>query len=285
VLLTCYNDPLAAAVWERFGDDELVTVDSYFEVAFQLEGMPSLEVPQEADGTWWDTVAVGHLQRHWGDITQRFDTIIVDEAQDFSPAWLAQLQQLLDPDGPRRMMMVADELQTIYSRGFSLPSADDGWVRCELVSNCRNTSQIASMLRQFLGGPPAPIGGPESISVRWIPADDLASATEGVGDEIDRVLDDEDRDPERILVATVKRSVRDHLRTALGFVSWEESDERSIACETVHRAKGLEFDHVILVITNEDVSDALLYIGVSRAISGLSLVSPAPVASRLGLTA
>jgi hypothetical protein len=40
-----------------------------------------------------------------------------------------------------------------------------------------------------------------------------------------------------------------------------------------------------LVITNEDVSDALLYIGVSRAISGLSLVSPAPVASRLGLTA
>ena len=284
VLLTCYNDPLAAAVWERFGDDELVTVDSYFEVAFQLEGMPSLEVPQEADGTWWDTVAVGHLQRHWGDITQRFDTIIVDEAQDFSPAWLPQLQQLLDPDGPRRMMMVADELQTIYSRGFSLPSADDGWVRCELVSNCRNTSQIASMLRQFLGGPPAPIGGPESISVRWIPADDLASATEGVGDEIDRVLDDEDRDPERILVATVKRSVRDHLRTALGFVSWEESDERSIACETVHRAKGLEFDHVILVITNEDVSDALLYIGVSRAISGLSLVSPSPVASRLGLT-
>ena len=284
VLLTCYNDPLAVAVWERFGDDDLVTVDSYFEAAFQLEGMPELEVPSEADGTWWDTVAVGHLQRHWGEVTDRFDTIIVDEAQDFSPSWIAQLQQLLDPHGPRRMLMVADESQAIYARGFTLPLADDGWVRCELVNNCRNTHQIASMLRQFLCGPPVPIGGPEAIGVRWMPADDLASATEAVGEEIDRVLDDDDRDPDRVLVLTVKRAVRDHLRAALGFVSWEESDERSIACETVHRAKGLEFDHVILVLPDDDVSDALLYIGVSRAISGLTIVGPEAVRQRLGLS-
>ena len=283
VLLTCYNDPLAAAVWERFGDDELVTVDSYFDAAFQLEGMPELEVPSEADGTWWDTVAVGHLQRHWGKVTDRFDAIVVDEAQDFSPSWIAQLQQLLDPDGPRRMLMVADESQAIYTRGFTLPLADDGWVRCELVNNCRNTHQIASLLHQFLGGPPAPVGGPEAISVRWMPAEDLTSATEAVGEEIDRVLDDDDREPERVLVLTVKRTVRDHLRAQLGFVPWEESDDRSIACETVHRAKGLEFDHVILVLPNEDVSDALLYIGISRAISGLTVVAPSTLATRIGL--
>jgi superfamily I DNA/RNA helicase len=84
-------------------------------------------------------------------------------------------------------------------------------------------------------------------------------------------------------VLTVKRTVRDHLRAQLGFVSWEESDERSIACETVHRAKGLEFDHVILVLPEEDVSDALLYIGISRAISGLSVVAPSALATRIGL--
>ncbi|MEZ5249938.1 MAG: hypothetical protein R2713_12230 [Ilumatobacteraceae bacterium] len=30
-------------------------------------------------------MAVGHLQRHWPEIAQRFDTIVVDEAQDFGP--------------------------------------------------------------------------------------------------------------------------------------------------------------------------------------------------------
>ena len=281
VLLTCYNDPLAAAVWERFGDDDLVTVDSYFEAAFQLEGMPELEVPQEADGTWWDTVAVGHLQRHWGKVTDRFDTIIVDEAQDFSPSWIAQLQQLLDPDGPRRMLMVADESQSIYTRGFTLPLADDGWVRCELVNNCRNTYQIASMLRQHLGGPPAP------SAVR------RRSACDGCRPTISHPPPR--RSAWRSIVSSttmigIPNGARahgqavgpDHLRAELGFVSWEESDDRSIACETVHRAKGLEFDHVILVLPDDDVSDALLYIGVSRAISGLTLVAPDAVAEDSG---
>jgi len=53
----------------------------------------------------------------------------------------------------------------------------------------------------------------------------------------------------------------------------------------VHRAKGLEFDHVILVLPNEDVSDALLYIGISRAISGLTVVAPSALATRIGLVA
>ena len=213
----------------------------------------------------------------------RFDTIVVDEAQDFRPSWIALLERLLDPGGPRRLMLLADPAQGIYPRGFEVPSVDDGWTRCELASNCRNTYQIASLLHHQLGGPPAPVGGPETLSIRFVEIDGVDAAVEAVGDEIDRLMEDDDRSPDRILVATVTRSVRDRLRDEFGFVPWEAGDDRSTICETVHRVKGLEFDHVILVVTTDDVDDALLYIGISRAVSGLTVVCPTSVAARLDI--
>jgi ATP-dependent exoDNAse (exonuclease V) alpha subunit len=76
--------------------------------------------------------------------------------------------------------------------------------------------------------------------------------------------------------------MRDRLRAAMAFGSWEQRGEHTYVCETVHRTKGLEFDFVVLV-ADEDVTDLLLYVGLSRALVGFSLVAPATVASRLGL--
>jgi hypothetical protein len=179
--------------------------------------------------------------------------------------------------------MVADEAQMIYDRGFTLPTVVDGWVRCDLTNNCRNSAQIATLLYRRLGGAVSPFGGPETIAVNFREADDFDAAADAVGDAIDEFMDDDDRDPENLLVLTTTRSVRDHLRESLGFTSWESADEGDIACETVHRAKGLEADHVILVTIANDVSDTLLYIGVSRAVTALTVVSPTKVGERLGL--
>jgi hypothetical protein len=64
-------------------------------------------------------------------------------------------------------------------------------------------------------------------------------------------------------------------------VRWEQRGS-GVLCENVHRAKGLESDSVILV-ANEAVDDALLYVGVSRAVSELVVVAPSVVGHRLGL--
>jgi len=209
---------------------------------------------------------------------------VIDEAQDFSPAWIAQLQQLLDPSGPHRLLMVADESQSLYPRGFVLPSIDDGWTRCELVNNCRNTFEIASMIRRHLGGAPAPFGGPESVGIGWAEADDVDTVVEIVGEEIDRIVDFEGHDPPRVLVATFSTVLRDRLREDLAFVPWEGGQATTVICENVHRVKGLEFDYVVLAASAADtVSDALLYVGASRAIAGLTLVGPKTIAARLGL--
>lgn len=56
-----------------------------------------------------------------------------------------------------------------------------------------------------------------------------------------------------------------------------------VACENVHRIKGLEADTVILATPTPEVPDPLLYIGISRAVSQLVLVGPEALAARLGL--
>ena len=284
VLLTCYNDPLGGEMRARLPESDRLVVGSFFDVALNLVGLPSLAIPENADRHFWDNIAVGHLHSNWHLVTQRFDTIVIDEAQDFSPAWIAQLQQLLDPSGPHRLLMVADESQSLYPRGFVLPSIDDGWTRCELVNNCRNTFEIASMIRRHLGGAPAPFGGPESVGIGWAEADDVDTVVEIVGEQIDRIVDFEGHDPPRVLVATFSTVLRDRLREDLAFVPWEGGQATTVICENVHRVKGLEFDYVVLAASAADtVSDALLYVGASRAIADLTLVGPKKIAARLGL--
>ncbi len=284
VLLTCFNVPLADSLRQRLGDSDDFRIGAFRELALDLDGMPSLEIPDTADRNWWDTVQLSHLHNHWHEITDRFDTIIVDEAQDFRPAWLELLTHLLDKDGPRRMMLLADQSQEIYQRGFEIPRQEDGWTRCELTNNCRNTFDIASLLQRRFDAAIAPVGGPESEDVRWIEAADLDAMAEAVGEALDD-LEDRDHAADRILVATIRTSVKDRLRDEYGFAKWDNHDPMAIVCENVHRIKGLEYDHVILVVHDPDgpVSDELLYVGASRATMSLTVIGPPEVGERLGL--
>ncbi len=281
-LLTCFNVPLAGEMRARLSGHELLTVDAFHEAMRSLPGMPPLEQPDDAATGWWERELVDHVAAHLGEVAIRFDTVVVDEAQDFDPRWLDLLDQLLDPDGPRRRLRVGDPSQLLYERGFTLPEADDGWTRCELAYNCRNTFDIAQLLRRHLAGAATPIAGPPAVELCGVAAESLDHVVELVGEEIDR-LDDADRRPDRVLVATFHRAERDRLRDELGFVEWEAGNPQAVVCETVHRVKGLEFDHVILATADPAMPDALLAVGVSRAISGLTVIAPATVGRRLGL--
>lgn len=290
VLLTCYNEPLADRMSTQAIDDEDLTVGPFLRLALAMDGMKPLEVPPDADHAWWTITAVGHLQAHWHFVTERFDTIVVDEAQDFSPAWLAMLDALLDADGARRTLLVADPSQKLYARGFAVPAVEDGWTQAQLVVNCRNAHQIGALLRRKLNGAPAPSVAPEAVDVCFVavgrdsdsdPVDHNTIATT-VQDEIDRLLREE-RDPNQIMVLTFSSKLRDNLANAVDLHRWEHRS-RGIVGENVHRAKGLEADTVILVADQADVPKDLLYVGVSRAVSELVVIGPTGLGDRLGLS-
>ena len=285
VMFTCYNDPLAASIRERLGfiDDDMLTVCPFLRLGSVLDGIPELEPPTENVERWWQVDAVAHLISNWPNVTRRFDTIIIDEAQDFSPAWIALLETLLDPDGSRRTLILADGGQSIYERGFVFPHADDGWVQVELTNNYRNARPIAGILYRWLGGAPAPKQSPEGIGVRWRRITEGNSLEDLLSSEFDRLFDLDRRAPSSICVATLNREMRDYLREEFNLVAFEDRGPDQIVCETSRRLKGLEFDTVIIVADEHCDDLALLYVAVSRAISELIVISPAEFADQLGL--
>jgi hypothetical protein len=282
VLMVAFNEPLADELRRVLPERENLRVGAFLRIAFELEGMVGLEIPNDADSTFWNERVVAHLHSHWPSITESFDVIIVDEAQDFSPAWLAQLTSLLDPDGANRMLMVGDADQELHQRGFRPPTSQDGWVLCELVNNTRNSFQIARLLRQRLGGPPAPIGGPESDPIRYAEAADLETAASMARLAVEQLLAD-GVPAESILVVTMSSMMRDLLREREVFVPWEQRGQGRIVCETARRVKGLEFDHVLLLAPEGEASDTLMYVGISRAVIGLQVIAHPVVGRRLGL--
>jgi hypothetical protein len=185
------------------------------------------------DHDWWEGDAIGHCRANWQHVTERFTTIIIDEAQDFSPAWIDLLSELLTPDG--RLLMVADPSQGIYARGFEIPTT--GFTRCELTDNCRNTLQIATMLETRFNGGRAPDVGPETEDISWIEATDIDTSIEAVGQALDDVLDERDHTAVDVLVGTFTSSVRDRIRQQYGMVAWENLTPMDILCENVHRVK------------------------------------------------
>lgn len=74
-----------------------------------------------------------------------FDTLIVDEGQDFSEQWRDLALRHLKPDG--RALWLEDPLQNLYARE---PVALPGWVRINATSNYRSPRSVVRMLQNLL---------------------------------------------------------------------------------------------------------------------------------------
>jgi len=292
LLMVSYNDPLGHELRASIPEFDEVTVGPFLRVVRELEGIPPLEKPADAGNEWWEDTLPAHVEAHLHAIPRRFDTIIVDEAQDFSPRWSTILRALHSGRGP--FLMMADPDQDLFNRGFVMPSVDDGWVRIDLLVNTRNSHDIARLLRFKLSGVASDGAMPQSEAMRYVRADDLDTVVAAVRSQIEELREVGVAESD-ILVATVSSTVRDRLRDDLGLVAWSRDAHTGVMCENVHRAKGTEFDQVVFVpyaetadesgTTPQLVDDRLLYVGISRAILGLRVIAPKVVLDRLGFPA
>jgi hypothetical protein len=81
------------------------------------------------------------------DVTDalRFDTVIVDEGQDFSADWAAQLWR--HAAGDARLIWLEDPMQNLYGRA---PVELTGWVTLRARSNFRSPRPVVRMLQTLL---------------------------------------------------------------------------------------------------------------------------------------
>ena len=196
---------------------------------------------------------------------QRFDAVVIDEAQDFADSWWGPiLAALRDPD-VGGIYLFSDEGQRVFDRHGTPPVP---LVPLILDQNIRNTRQIATAFQslvdhqmRFLGG-----DGPEVRFVACGPDDGFDTGD----DEVERLLDDSWRPGDIALLTTGSRHPEQVARQDGGNAAYWDSfwDADQVFYGHVLGFKGLERRAVVLVVNDRYALERArerLYVGLSRA--------------------
>ncbi len=196
---------------------------------------------------------------------RRFDSIVIDEAQDFADSWwdpiLAALRDL-DTGG---IYLYSDEGQRVFDRTGTPPVP---LVPLILDHNIRNTRQIATAFGPLVDHPMRFLGG-EGPEVRFV-ACERDQAHEVGDDQVDVLLERGWRPEDVALLTTGSRHQEQKNRQAEGNAAYWDSfwDVDQVFYGHVLGFKGLERRAVVLVVDDEKVverSSERLYVGLSRA--------------------
>jgi len=215
---------------------------------------------------------------------QRFDSIIVDEAQDFADTWWAPLIGALRDEEQGGLYVYSDENQRIFAR-FGRPPVP--LVPLVLDHNLRNTKQIHAAF-----GPLAPsrmyARGGEGPVVRFL----VASAEDALGvadDEVERMLAS-GWQPENVMLLTtghrhpvqIERTGVEDDQERYWRTYWENDD---VFYGHVLGCKGLERRAVVLCVNEATVRERArerLYVGMSRATDELAVVGDPDMIREVG---
>lgn len=227
------------------------------------------------------------------DKPQAYASVVVDETQDFGPQALRMLRAMV-PSGANDLFFVGDGHQRIYNRHRASMSGCGIDIRGrarKLYLNYRTTEEIRRLAVATLEGceiDDLDEGADEvkrykSLSHGPIPKTlDFPHLEEGLTSLVP-LLRESIADKRSVCVIVPKKhdatAVYGSLKlanisaTLLGPDERDKSDSTAIRIATMHRAKGLEFDEVVLFIpqnwggpgTGEDNAQKLQYVAMTRA--------------------
>lgn len=258
--------------------------DSLWEIFENYRLQLSAKGLKEPDDAYRDacTLLAGEGDTHYAHA-------VVDETQDFGPQALKLIRALV-PQGTNDLLFVGDGHQRIYAKNRATMSSCGIDIRGrarKLYLNYRTTEEIRLEAISLLEGVEVDDldGGSDEI-VRYksllhgpkpdrIQGASMEAVHEGLVEFIRRALE-ENQDTKIGVMANTTRlrdQLASHIREAGYKVATVNHRERlsrkdaQIFAMTLHRAKGLEFDAVTVVVNkelNEDMRK-LVYVGMTRA--------------------
>jgi hypothetical protein len=218
---------------------------------------------------------------------QMFDDLIVDEGQDFKPAWAANLLRLLRPSG--KAWWMEDPLQNVYSRE-RMPF--EGWVTIRSDANYRSPKQVLSGINQILALTPpiescSPIEGGDvevltyenqsELIPRTVEALDLALEL-GFNSKHVALLSFRGRESSVLtpFMKLGKHSLRSPIQGRYDEFGNPEYCDGDITTDSVHRFKGQAAPCVVLTEIDfaelDENSKIRIFVGATRATMKLILV-------------
>ena len=237
------------------------------------------------DSTFWEVDLPRQMAERASVLAQdeKFDAVIVDEAQDFADDWWTPLLRSLRDEETGGLYTYSDERQRVFAR-FGRPPVQ--LIPLVLDHNLRNTRQIA---QTFV--PLAPTGmelrGGDGPQVTFVPASRDDALT--VADEQVDVLFDEGWGAGDIALITLgqRHPVQAERQASLGPQGyWERFwDTDDIFYGHVLGFKGMERRAVVLCVNEHGGRDRVserLYVGLSRATDRLIVVGDPDAVRRMG---
>jgi UvrD-like helicase C-terminal domain/AAA domain/Nuclease-related domain len=214
-----------------------------------------------------------------------FDTVIVDEGQDFRQEWVPPIERLLRKNG--RFWWLEDPMQNLYLRkSVELP----GWVEVRAMANHRSPHDVVRFLGMLAGAPMViEAAGPFTESDVTLITHADGSATQATSDALDQAIsagfaptniallsfNGRDKSP----LAVLDRLGAYALRSFTGSYDGHGAPiyrGGDILVETVYRFKGQSAPCVILTEVDferfDDAAFRRLFVGATRATMKLIVV-------------
>jgi superfamily I DNA/RNA helicase len=278
-LVVCFNRALGEDIFESLNDfshetqtSHLLYASSFHLIANMLLGSRKLMVPDGADENFWTEAHAQALITHRDDIEHRFDTIIIDEGQDFRQSWFLALEGLLVDKDNSRFYVAQDKEQALFVEDSSMPRHATVF---RLRENVRSTRRIAKLGKKLGGAFPAkaaPIGPEVDIHV-------VGAAKERrkkIGEVLTKITSELDIPLSQILILVPHRADIDDLTSSpikeFEIKRWSDRDDESVVCATIQGTKGLERLAVIVASLDSEVEQNVIYVGITRASVYLALI-------------
>lgn len=286
VLLVCFNRPLAERLRDSVADAPAGCINNFhgFCAAFLESRGLALTFPERPDAAFWNDLQEQVCGQNIPDDWQ-FDTLIVDEGQDFEREWL-EILRLFVP-GNADILWLEDSEQNLYAKErVEL----DGFVTYRCRDNYRTPDSIARFIRAALPIEFEPRNDLPGLGVGVDAYDDPAGQVRIV----DRIVQDRVKQGfahEDIVILTcggLEKSVFFKTRSVAGIPlrrpTREYRDGRQvltpgrIGYDSIYRYKGQQSPSVILVDVGMNAdrlepAQRALYCGMTRATVRLDIVA------------
>ena len=181
-LYVCYNRSLADHVSKVAPEGGLVT--GYHQLGDRIAKLLGTPIDHLQPGPFAQMESV--LDSYRPNDDHLFDDLIIDEGQDFKPAWAVNLIRLLRPKG--KGWWLEDPLQNVYSRDRM---SFDGWVTIRSDENFRSPKRVLSGINEILAlNPPITSSSPiEGGDVEVLTYEHQSELIPRTVDALDRALE------------------------------------------------------------------------------------------------
>jgi len=270
VLYVCFNRSLAEFLKYKFLNEapeiDIKTFHGLCEEIIGCEPFKEFYGDPELKGIFDKISKVENIDK--------YDSIIVDEGQDFTDEWGMVLESLLNDVEQSIFYIFYDEEQDIFGRN-SLKNyfADSGYISpmsYQLTENIRNTKQICEWCKKNTGfGNSMNANLVSGVEPTVFEYTDAKNIRKEVGKILYDLTENHGVDPEQIVVLSdrsLPKSVFSDDQSAGNYkiTKDEATDKQEVKFKTIQSFKGLESD-VVIYLQHSHERMKLNYVGYTRA--------------------